>query len=122
MQLLNCASVQYMLPLQPARLVSQAQLYEQALCSLLNLFELRLLQVKGQRRITFDQFVNALGIIAEKKGQSLKDVIQPILQAGGPSVTGTKAGYVKFHDDKVGDPTYVPHFWGTLAMLFVCIW
>ncbi len=71
-------------------------------------FELRLLQVKGQRRITFDQFVNALGIIAEKKGQSLKDVIQPILQAGGPSVTGTKAGYVKFHDDKVGDPTYVP--------------
>ncbi|KAL0023967.1 hypothetical protein WJX77_004039 [Trebouxia sp. C0004] len=57
-------------------------------------------KVKGQRRITFDQFVNALGIIAEKKGQSLKDVIQPILQAGGPSVTGTKAGYVKFHDDK----------------------
>jgi len=49
-----------------------------------------------------------LGIIAEKKGQSLKDVIQPILQAGGPSVTGTKAGYVKFHDDKVGDPAYVP--------------
>jgi len=70
--------------------------------------ELRLLQVKGQRRITFDQFVNALGIIAEKKGQSLKDVIQPILQAGGPSVTGTKAGYVKFHDDKVDDPIYVP--------------
>ncbi len=70
--------------------------------------ELRLLQVKGQRRITFDQFVNALGIIAEKKGQSLKDVIQPILQAGGPSVTGTKAGYVKFHDDKVDNPTYVP--------------
>lgn len=57
-------------------------------------------KVKGQRRITFDQFVNALGIISEKKGQPLKDVIQPILQAGGPSVTGTKAGYVKFHDDK----------------------
>ena len=59
------------------------------------------LQVKGQRRITFDQFVNALGIIAEKKGQALKDVVQPILQAEGPMVTGTKAGYVKFHDDKV---------------------
>lgn len=60
-----------------------------------------ILQVKGQRRITFDQFVNALGIIAEKKGQALKDVVQPILETGGPSVVGTKAGYVKLHDDKV---------------------
>ena len=88
------------------------------LCSLHNLVELWLLQVKGQRRITFDQFVNALGIISEKKGQPLKDVIQPILQAGGPSVTGTKAGYVKFHDDKVGDPAYVPE---SHAMKLVCI-
>ena len=60
-----------------------------------------MLQVKGQRRITFDQFVNAMGIIADKKGQAVRDVVQPILDAGGPSVTGTKAGYVKFHDDKV---------------------
>lgn len=59
------------------------------------------IQVKGQRRITFDQFVNALGIIAEKKGQPLKDTVQLVLQAGGPSVSGTKAGFVKFHDDKV---------------------
>lgn len=59
------------------------------------------LQVKGQRRITFDQFVNALGIIAEKKGQALRDVAQAVLDAGGPSAIGTRAGYVKFHDDKV---------------------
>ena len=59
------------------------------------------LQVKGQRKITFDQFVTALGNIAEKKGQPLKDVVQVVLQAGGPSVSGTKAGFVKFHDDKV---------------------
>ena len=62
--------------------------------------------MKGQRRITFDQFVNALGIIAEKKGQALNQVVEPILQAGGPSATGTKAGYVKFHDDKVHRTTY----------------
>ena len=59
--------------------------------------------MKGQRRITFDQFVNALGVIAEKKGQAIKDVVQPILDVGAPSVTGTRAGYVKFHDDKVHD-------------------
>lgn len=59
-------------------------------------------QVKGQRRIAFDQFVNALGIIAEKKGQALRDVVQAVLDTGGPSVIGTRAGYVKFHDDKVG--------------------
>lgn len=59
------------------------------------------LQVKGQRKITFDQFVTALGNIAEKKGQPLKDVVQMVLQVGGPSVSGTKAGFVKFHDDKV---------------------
>ncbi|KAL3156386.1 hypothetical protein ABBQ38_000700 [Trebouxia sp. C0009 RCD-2024] len=57
-------------------------------------------KVKGQRRIAFDQFVNALGIIAEKKGQALRDVVQAVLDAGGPSVIGTRAGYVKFHDDK----------------------
>ena len=59
------------------------------------------LQVKGQRRIAFDQFVNALGIIAEKKAQALRDVVQAVLDTGGPSVIGTRAGYVKFHDDKV---------------------
>lgn len=68
------------------------------------------LQVKGQRRISFDQFVIALGIIAEKRGQPLKDVVQLVLQAGGPSVSGTKAGFVKFHDDKVcaNDMSAVP--------------
>ena len=60
-----------------------------------------MLQVKGQRRISFDQFVNALGIIAEKKGQALRDIAQAVLDTGGPSVIGTRAGYVKLHDDKV---------------------
>ena len=60
-----------------------------------------MLQVKGQRRITFDQFVNALGIAAEKRGQALRDIVQAVLDTGGPSVVVTKAGYVKFHDDKV---------------------
>ena len=57
--------------------------------------------MKGQRRITFDQFVNALGVIAEKRSQPLKEIAQAVLETGGPSVIGTKAGYVKFHDDKV---------------------
>ena len=68
------------------------------------------MQVKGQRKISFDQFVRALGIIAEKRGEPLKQVVHLVLQAKQPSVTGTKAGFVKFHDDKVASFPYVPFF------------
>lgn len=58
-------------------------------------------KTKGARRITFSQFVEALALIAAKLGGSLADVASAVLAADGPSVTGTKAEYVKFHDDKV---------------------
>jgi hypothetical protein len=58
-------------------------------------------KTKGSRRITFAQFVDALALVAAKKAESLVDVVTAVLAADGPSVTGTKADYVKFHDDKV---------------------
>lgn len=57
---------------------------------------------KGARRITFTQFVDALALVAAKKGTPLADVAADVLKAEGPAVSGTKADYVKFHDDKVG--------------------
>lgn len=57
--------------------------------------------MQGQRRLNFDGFLSALARVAEKKSQSLEDVVRQILAAGGPTVTGTRAEYVKFHDDKV---------------------
>ena len=56
---------------------------------------------KGARRITFSQFVDALALVAAKKGTPLADVAAAVLGANGPAVSGTKAEYVKFHDDKV---------------------
>ena len=50
--------------------------------------------------MSFDQFLSALVKVAEKKGQALEEVVRTVLAAGGPSVSGTKADYVKFHDDK----------------------
>lgn len=58
-------------------------------------------KTKGARRITFSQFVEALALVAARKGSTLADVAGAVLAADGPSVTGTKAEYVKFHDDKV---------------------
>ena len=55
---------------------------------------------KTARKITFDQLQDALGHFATKKGVSKDDVINAIVSAGGPKFEGTKADYVKFHDDK----------------------
>ncbi|EGR31686.1 p25-alpha family protein, putative [Ichthyophthirius multifiliis] len=52
------------------------------------------------RTITFKQFESGLSQIAAKKGVSVEDVIKNITSAGGPQFQGTKADYVKFHDDK----------------------
>ena len=65
--------------------------------------ELARLQVKtkGVRKITFLQFVDALALVAAKSGRSLREAAETVVLANGPSVSGTKADYVKFHDDKV---------------------
>lgn len=58
-------------------------------------------KTKGARRITYSQFADALALVAAKKGTPLADVAGAVLAADGPSVSGTRADYVKFHDDKV---------------------
>ena len=52
-------------------------------------------------QIDFDKFLTALSKVAEKKRQSLPEVVRGVLLAGGPTVNSTKAHYIKFHDDKV---------------------
>ena len=59
-----------------------------------------LVQVKGHRRITFDQFINTLSHIAEKKQCQLGEVATAVLSNNGPAVSGTRADYVKLFDDK----------------------
>ena len=49
----------------------------------------------------FDKFLTALSKIADKKQQTLPEVVRGVLLAGGPTVNSTKAQYIKFHDDKV---------------------
>jgi len=58
-------------------------------------------KTKGARKISFTQFMDALSLVASKTGISLSRAAQTVVAANGPSVSGTKAHYVKFHDDKV---------------------
>ncbi len=55
---------------------------------------------KTAKVITFDQFVQGLKLAATKKGVDYDTIVSLVCQAGGPTFTGTKADYVKFHDDK----------------------
>ncbi|CAK0864433.1 unnamed protein product [Prorocentrum cordatum] len=55
---------------------------------------------KGQRRISFEQFGTALEHLATKKGTSPEDVKSSITQSSGPTLSGTQADAVRFHDDK----------------------
>ncbi len=57
-------------------------------------------KTKGARKISFTQFMDALSLVASKTGISLSRAAQTVVAANGPSVSGTKAHYVKFHDDK----------------------
>ena len=56
---------------------------------------------KGIRTMTFEQFHKALEECANKKGISVEAIQSTVCQsAAGPQYNGTKADYVKFHDDK----------------------
>ena len=57
-------------------------------------------KTKGIRKITFPQFQSALEQVAAKKGVSMEFIMKKIAKAGGPQFQGTKADFVKFHDDK----------------------
>ena len=50
--------------------------------------------------ITFAEFENALGEIAKRKGTTKEAIENQVKSHGGATYTGTKADYVKFHDDK----------------------
>jgi hypothetical protein len=55
---------------------------------------------KTDRRITFDQWLTALGHAAEKKGVGLDAIKATVGASKGPVLKGTKAEANKFHDDK----------------------
>jgi p25-alpha len=55
---------------------------------------------KTARKITVAQFKAGLAQFAAKKGISEADCHALVLKAGGPHYEGTKADFVKFHDDK----------------------
>ena len=50
--------------------------------------------------ITFDQFKKTLELAAQKKGMIQEQLEQQIISHGDATYKGTKADYVKFHDDK----------------------
>lgn len=52
------------------------------------------------KAITFDQFEKTLELCAAKKGVTKDALADKIIACGGPKLVGTKAGFVKFHDDK----------------------
>lgn len=54
----------------------------------------------GQRRIVYEEFVEALTVIAEKKNKTLKQLTTEVLAVGGPAMKATKASYTRLHDDK----------------------
>lgn len=58
------------------------------------------IKAKFDRRITFDQFIWGLEIIAEKKKTKVADVKQKVATSKGPKLVGTKASSVKLHDNK----------------------
>lgn len=55
---------------------------------------------KSERRITYAQFMNGLGLFAEKKGVAKDAVVSKVSASKGPKLAGTKAEANKFHDDK----------------------
>ena len=57
-------------------------------------------KAKGARKITYDQFVNAINIFADKEKIPHAEYHAKIAAAQGPVFHGTEADAVKWHDDK----------------------
>lgn len=57
-------------------------------------------KAKGARKINLSEFEKSLVFVAEKKGLSVDDLKSKLSSITGPVLTGTKAEYNKFHDDK----------------------
>jgi len=52
------------------------------------------------RKITYQQFIVALGHCATKRGEEMAALEASILSQGGPVFAGTQAEATRFHDDK----------------------
>jgi len=57
-------------------------------------------KAKTDRRITYDQWLTALGHAADKKGCGADAVHATVAASKGPILAGTKASATRFHDDK----------------------
>ena len=55
---------------------------------------------KTSKVITFSEFEAGLKLAASKKKIEYDALVEMIIKTGGPIFHGTKADYVKFHDDK----------------------
>lgn len=55
---------------------------------------------RGQRRLDLRWFQHALWHIAERKGIDAEGVCMAVARLGRPTLQGTKAASVRFHDDK----------------------
>lgn len=58
-------------------------------------------KVKGSRRLSFEQFITALLMCAEKKGLGLDEIVNMVLSTGAPEINAMKPTVVRLHDDKV---------------------
>jgi len=57
-------------------------------------------KTKGARKLTFEQFLSALQLTAEKKGMAFQETVRQVMTVGGPKAHATKAEAVRLHDDK----------------------
>lgn len=52
-------------------------------------------KAKGERKIRFEEFKDAISIVAEMKGCTFEVLCNTIREQGGPQSSGTKAGLYK---------------------------
>lgn len=62
-------------------------------------------KARGARKISFAQFMDALGIIASKMDTTVVDVARRIVETNGPSVNGTVVSTPRFLPQSMSTPT-----------------
>jgi hypothetical protein len=55
-------------------------------------------KTKGERRVDFEEFKDAVAMVAELRGESFAELCELINAKGGPQSNATRAEYVKFAD------------------------
>lgn len=63
-------------------------------------------KAKGERKIDFEEFKDAISMVAEMKGLTFDGLCKKITEKGGPQSSGTKAEYNKFADPKTFTGAY----------------